>query len=402
MTTEAQLLYADALAWAQARKIVLPADYYGPAYAKARAKAFSIAGLSALDEIESVFDHLNSALTQGSTFANWKSGLLTDPKALQALLLGQARLDNIFRTNLLSAYMAGIAKQQEAPANVRRRPYFQYDAINDSRTRPTHTAMDNFIAPATDPVWQRWTPPAGYRCRCTRIALTEKEAIARGWKGVAKAAPAEPDTGWGEHPLAGGEMAGLRKAVDKRSAKYGGMWDQSAIQAALAEVRRSAFSQPQTITPAVYDLSAPRVLADVSTPARAKAVEIEDTIRGNALETGIFIDQSGAVLKQKQGQPDRVAFLTSDLQKMSGALFTHNHPGGSSFSFEDIALAAEFALSEIRAVTVNARHIAKPINQWPDLSALTLAEKQAIEKQATALVRDMVNSDQLDASRQST
>jgi len=58
-----------------------------------------------------------------------------------------------------------------------------YDAINDRRTRPAHAAMDGYIAPHDDPIWNTWYPLNGYRCRCSVIALSERQAHARGYAG---------------------------------------------------------------------------------------------------------------------------------------------------------------------------------------------------------------------------
>lgn len=63
--------------------------------------------------------------------------------------------------------------------------------------------MDGFIAPVEDPIWKRWTPPAGHNCRCTRISLSEARARARGYP---KADPGvEPDAGWEGDPAEGNE-----------------------------------------------------------------------------------------------------------------------------------------------------------------------------------------------------
>lgn len=92
----------------------------------------------------------------------------------------------------------GVGCTLQRRVNAAARPYLMWDAINDSRTRPTHRAMDNHIAPVNDQIWKRWSPPAGHNCRCTRIALTESQARARGWP---KAAPdVEPDAGWEGDP----------------------------------------------------------------------------------------------------------------------------------------------------------------------------------------------------------
>jgi len=110
---------------------------------------------------------------------------------------------------------------------LRTHPYFLYDAVNDSRTRPAHAAMDGFVAKHDDPVWKTWTPPCGYQCRCRRIALTEaqaKELMADDEVRVGtdrdlyaarqKALRDGPDAGWDYSPC-DVPNAGLVKATKK-------------------------------------------------------------------------------------------------------------------------------------------------------------------------------------------
>lgn len=79
-------------------------------------------------------------------------------------------------------------------------PYLMYDAINDSRTRPSHLALDGVIRPVGDPFWQTHTPPLGHRCRCSLRQLSAIAAQRRG--GVTQSIPADamPDEGWGGDP----------------------------------------------------------------------------------------------------------------------------------------------------------------------------------------------------------
>lgn len=79
-------------------------------------------------------------------------------------------------------------------------PYLMYDAINDSRVRPSHLAMDGVIRPINDPIWNTWSPPCGFRCRCSLRQISAKAAQRRG--GVTQSIPAEamPDDGWGGDP----------------------------------------------------------------------------------------------------------------------------------------------------------------------------------------------------------
>ncbi len=87
-------------------------------------------------------------------------------------------------------------------------PYLMYDAINDSRVRPSHLALDGVIRPVGDPFWKTHTPPLGHRCRCTLRALDRNEARERG--GPTQNVPAEgvADPGWGSDPRAWGSTLG--------------------------------------------------------------------------------------------------------------------------------------------------------------------------------------------------
>lgn len=63
-----------------------------------------------------------------------------------------------------SAYMAG--RYAEMMDSIDTHPYWQYVAINDSRTRETHRMMHNRVYAADDPVWDTLYPPLDFRCRC--------------------------------------------------------------------------------------------------------------------------------------------------------------------------------------------------------------------------------------------
>jgi hypothetical protein len=58
---------------------------------------------------------------------------------------------------------------------AKRRPYWQYIAVNDKRTRPAHRALNGLIFRADDPFWDTWFPPNGYRCRCGFRTLAERD-----------------------------------------------------------------------------------------------------------------------------------------------------------------------------------------------------------------------------------
>ena len=183
--------FEEALRWARERKAVLPEEFYGARLQAVRARSFSIAGLSALDQLQQVADSLAEATAAGQTMREWQRTLPSE-----VFSLGRARRELIFRNAVQTHY--GIGRTIQQRENATARPFLMWDAINDSRTRPAHAAMDGHIAPIDDAIWKTWTPPAGHNCRCTRISLTEAQARARGYP---KAAPqVQPDKGWEGDP----------------------------------------------------------------------------------------------------------------------------------------------------------------------------------------------------------
>ena len=90
-----------------------------------------------------------------------------------------------------------------------------YDAINDSRVRPSHLAMDGIIRPVGDIFWTAHYPPNGYRCRCRCISLSEKQAQERSKNGTGlnkKITPEmNPDKGW-DYNVGQDLTAGIEKA----------------------------------------------------------------------------------------------------------------------------------------------------------------------------------------------
>jgi hypothetical protein len=101
--------------------------------------------------------------------------------------------------------------------------------------------------------------------------------------------------------------------------------------------------------------------ADPSADLRAAVQKHERRIRSLDNEDAVALDLSGEVLVAKRGDGPSVRFTDAEAERMRGArVFTHNHPGGRSFSPEDVALACTLDFGEMRVVTVLWTHVIRP------------------------------------------
>jgi len=197
--------FLEALQYAHNKKIVLPDEFYSMDL-KTRQMATTVSFLSSLEQIETVIKAVNKSIADGGTFKDFQK-LIEESE----IILPKYYLDNVFRTNIQSAYGHGRWQQQQR--NKAKRPYLMYSAINDSRVRPSHLALNRIVLPIDHPFWLTHYPPLGYRCRCTVIALTEKQALKYGITPDDKLPEVAEALDWSSHPLQFGELESL---VDKK------------------------------------------------------------------------------------------------------------------------------------------------------------------------------------------
>ena len=180
---------AKAIEWLQAKGVT--AESYRNLTASEIAKVYTIARITDLDMLNDIKQSMIKAADNGQAFADWRKDILQhlqnkgwlhpnghDGKVIIDPTSGEVfgaprRLENIYRTNMQTAYSAG--QYQAYMANIDSRPYWMYDAVGDHRTRPAHAAMDGLVYRYDDPFWATFYPPNGYRCRCSVIALSERD-----------------------------------------------------------------------------------------------------------------------------------------------------------------------------------------------------------------------------------
>ena len=159
---------------------------------EAHAKAFTVAKATRLDVLQTLRGEVENIFTEGITGAEFRKRL--EPRlrkmgwwgkgvdeAGNAVQLGSPyRLKTIYRTNMRTGYAHGHYRAHIA--NVDSRPYWQYDARNDQRTRPEHAQLDGRVFRYDDPFWKTHYPPNGWNCRCLVNVLTAKEVEESGLK----------------------------------------------------------------------------------------------------------------------------------------------------------------------------------------------------------------------------
>ncbi|MGQ9372691.1 phage head morphogenesis protein [Acinetobacter tandoii] len=226
------ITFLEALHFAQSRKIVLPDEFYSMDLST-RQLATTVSFLSGIEQIETVIKSLNKTLAEGGTFNDFQK-LVEENE----IVLSKHYLKNVFRTNIQTAYGHGRWQQQQK--NKAKRPYLMYSAIDDTRVRPSHLALNRIIRHIDDPFWLLYYPPWGFMCRCTVIALTEKEAKKLGITSDEDLPQIAEDMGWSTSPLTFGEMQDVvdQKIADSILDKEYLLEQKQAIQAEWAASKK--------------------------------------------------------------------------------------------------------------------------------------------------------------------
>ncbi len=182
---------------------------------EAQAKAFTVAGATRLDILDTIRKELDASLAEGTTFRQFRNNLeptlkklgwwgkteIVDPVTgeFREIDVTPHRLRNIYRINMQTSYMAGRYKFQKEIAE--QRPYWKYIAIIDAATRPSHEARNNNVVRHDDPWWDTNYPPNGWGCRCRVTTLSER-ALEREGLTVSKGSKLSPiaEEGWDYNP----------------------------------------------------------------------------------------------------------------------------------------------------------------------------------------------------------
>jgi SPP1 gp7 family putative phage head morphogenesis protein len=189
----------------------------------AQRKAFTAADIAQLDMVAQVFRDVQVSMAKGESLDDFKK------RATEKLVRAwggseiPGRVENIYRTNLQTAYGQGRHHQLTDPAVLSIRPYWEYVAVLDHRTSefckpPVHGT----ILPANHPWWRKHNPPLHYQCRACKRALSREQAANLGIDARGPVIPAQEGFGTTDGdwtPDLRDYPESLRKAFKRRNRK---------------------------------------------------------------------------------------------------------------------------------------------------------------------------------------
>ncbi len=171
------LTFAEAVEYFDGKVPVTPEEY-NAMLAEYKLRAFTMAAYTEIEAISQIYEDLLDVMENGGTMEEFREQTNEFLERRGYVGLTSFQADNIFRTNVQTAYQVGHYRQMTKAADLR--PYWMYVAVGDSRTRPEHMAMDGRVYDADSPVWDTWYPPNGFRCRCTVVTLSRRQVEQRG------------------------------------------------------------------------------------------------------------------------------------------------------------------------------------------------------------------------------
>ncbi|EBN1942669.1 phage head morphogenesis protein [Salmonella enterica] len=199
MTLSIDLGYAatlapkEAIAYFRAKGQHIGWNWYDTAV-DVHARSFTVAKAARVDVLTTIQGEVERAIAQGlsqqefiDTLAPrlkklgwWGKQVIVDSAGnAETVQLGSPRrLALIYNVNTRVAYNVGRYAQLMNSTDTH--PFWQYVAVMDSRTRPSHAALNGLVFRYDDPFWKTHYPPNGWNCRCRVRALSQERMNALG------------------------------------------------------------------------------------------------------------------------------------------------------------------------------------------------------------------------------
>lgn len=133
-----------------------------------------------VDNASKILDAVSDAIKTGKIPEKFDS----DAGLRQLITTGMDNHDPrvAFQATLRTAYAAG--REQRIDEDDRT-THLLYRSMQDGRVRDSHAKLNGTVLPKGDPFWKSFSPPLGWRCRCTTIPLDARGVDKLRAKGAA-------------------------------------------------------------------------------------------------------------------------------------------------------------------------------------------------------------------------
>jgi len=316
------------------RKRVVMRKQFDDLRGEARSAAFTVGGIYRKNVLQSFHEEIAQALENGTPQREVVKGFREILEGAGHRELGAFHLETIARTNLQMAYGVGRRRGLEDVSNDL--PFWEYHAVLDDRTRPTHAALDGIILPANHEFWSDHFPPWGFNCRCSVTATAKM--------------PGDYDR---SNPSGEAQLSYDRAGVPVK-AEYGtAVYDLSA--------GRFTGVQPQAGLQETIEQAAERAQRE----RRIVPQQVRDTERAIRFEQDEhlhFFDSEGNAVANFKGTSHEIKFKLTKAQesRLRGGFDVHNHADNESFSLDDILDAASLEIAETRIISPRYSYVMRP------------------------------------------
>jgi SPP1 gp7 family putative phage head morphogenesis protein len=163
---------------------IFPSDVFDALADEMKGQAGRLVDVWHTGFVEKVYGSLFDAMASGATLSDWipeAQKLLDLFGADDAVRIFSGEkwspnyADLVFRNAHSAAMAGGRYAEMFSREWTRIAPYWLYDAVDDTRTRPTHAALDGLVFRKDDTAARRLLPPSAHRCRCLALEYTQRD-----------------------------------------------------------------------------------------------------------------------------------------------------------------------------------------------------------------------------------
>ncbi len=156
-------------------KIILPTEHWADIRPQIHARGFMVTGALKHDLLADIHSEIANDLKNGSTLKDFRAKFddICAKHGWQPKGGKDFRAKVIYNTNINMAYSSGRWAQMQQLKDIR--PYAEYVAILDGKTRPHHRSLHGQVHHIDSAFWEVYYPPNGWYCRCFIRSLNKAE-----------------------------------------------------------------------------------------------------------------------------------------------------------------------------------------------------------------------------------